>query len=90
MLSFLATGDPTDRTRLTLFVIRDELSRVTSMRATEDPNLFYPDGRALYGEADFDELPLPDQLHPDPAAHERIGSRFAERVLGVDGILHRP
>jgi GDSL-like Lipase/Acylhydrolase family len=87
VLSFLATGDPEDRTRLTLEIIRDELSRITTQRATEDPNLFYLDGRGLYGEKDLIDLPLPDQLHPDPAAHRRIGRRFAELVLGGDGIL---
>ena len=79
-LSFLATGDPTDRTRLTLTTIRDELSRITAARAATDPDLHYLDGRELYGEADFAELPLPDQLHPDAAAHRRIGERFAERL----------
>ncbi len=85
MLSFLATGEATDRTRLTLTVIRDELSRITAQRAAEDPNLSYLDGRDLYGEADFAELPLPDQLHPDAAGHRRIGERFAERVFGDGG-----
>ena len=77
-LSFVATGDPTDRTRLTLTTIRDELSRITAARAATDPNLRYLDGRELYGEADHAELPLPDQLHPDAAAHRRIGERFAK------------
>ena len=86
-LGFLATGDPTDATRLTLTVIRDELSRITTERAAEDPNLSYLDGRELYGEADFAELPLPDQLHPDAAAHRRIGERFAQRLLGDGGPL---
>jgi hypothetical protein len=86
-LSFLATGDPADRTRLTLTIIRDELSRITAARAAGDPNLYYLDGRELYGEADFAELPLPDQLHPDAAAHRRIGERFAERAFGDGGPL---
>ncbi len=85
VLRFLATGDPTDRTRLTLTVIRDELSRITTERAAEDPNLFYLDGRDLYGAADFAELPLPDELHPDPATHRRIGERFAARAFGEGG-----
>jgi hypothetical protein len=83
-LSFVAAGDPTDRTRLTLSVIRDELARITAERAADDPNLAYLDGRELYGESDFAELPLPDQLHPDTATHQRIGERFARRVL--DGL----
>jgi hypothetical protein len=83
-LSFVATGDPGDPTRLTLTTIRDELARLTAARAVEDPNLGYLDGRELYGEADFAELPLPDQLHPDTETHQRIGERFARRVL--DGL----
>jgi lysophospholipase L1-like esterase len=87
VLSFLATGDPADRTRLTLAVIREELARITAERAADDPNLSYLDGLHLYGEADFAELPLPDQLHPDAATHQRIGRRFAEQVFGDGGPL---
>ncbi len=86
-LSFVATGDPADPTRLTLSTIRDELARITSARAALDPNLHYLDGRELYGEADVAELPLPDQLHPDPATHRLIGERFAELALGARGPL---
>jgi GDSL-like Lipase/Acylhydrolase family/SsfX3, N-terminal domain len=86
-LSFLATGDPTDRTRLTLRVIRDELARITAARSSTDPHLHHLDGRELYGETDFAELPLPDQIHPDAATHHRIGERFAERAFGAGGPL---
>ncbi|MER7399321.1 GDSL-type esterase/lipase family protein [Streptomyces sp. NPDC000151] len=86
-LSFRATGDPADRTRLTLNIIREELSRLTAARATEDPNLHYLDGRELYGRADFAELPLPDQLHPDAATHRRIGERFAEVAFTANGVF---
>lgn len=86
-LSFLATGDPADRTRLTLTIIRDELSRITTERSVDDPNLHYLDGRELYGEADFVELLLPDQLHPDAAAHRRISERFTERAFADGGPL---
>jgi GDSL-like Lipase/Acylhydrolase family len=85
LLSFVATGDPGDQTRLTLTMIRDQLSRLTASRAETDPNLHYLDGRRLYGEADFDELPLPDQLHPDAATHRRIGERFTELAFGPGG-----
>jgi len=86
-LRFRATGDPAERAagKLTLGVIREELSRIVEQRAADDPHLHYLDGRALYGEADFAELPLPDQLHPDAAAHRRIGERFAGLVFGADG-----
>lgn len=88
-VSFRATGDPAERAagKLTLTVIRDELARIVAQRAAADPHLFYLDGRELYGEADFAELPLPDQLHPDAAAHRRIGERFAAHAFseGVFG-----
>ncbi|MFE3863969.1 GDSL-type esterase/lipase family protein [Streptomyces goshikiensis] len=86
-LSFRALGDPAERAlgKLTLNVIREELARITAQRAAEDPNLHYLDGRTLYGEADFAELPLPDALHPDTAAHRRIGERFAEHAFHAKG-----
>ena len=86
-LQFRATGDPAERAagKLTLTVIRDELSRIARQRAADDPNLHYLDGRELYGAADFADLPLPDQLHPDAAAHRRIGERFAALAFGPGG-----
>ncbi|MFF5255028.1 GDSL-type esterase/lipase family protein [Streptomyces leeuwenhoekii] len=88
-LRFRATGDPAERAagKLTLTVIRDELARIVRQRAADDPHLHYLDGRALYGEADYAELPLPDELHPDAAAHRRIGERFAELAFAPDGPL---
>nr|WP_223184645.1 GDSL-type esterase/lipase family protein [Streptomyces sp. CBMA152] len=79
-LRFAATGDPAERAsgKLTLNIIRDELSRIVEQRSADDPNLHYLDGRALYGEADATELPLPDGLHPDTATHHRMGERFAQ------------
>jgi hypothetical protein len=78
-LQFHAMGDPAERAsgKLALGVIREELARIAAQRAAEDANLHYLDGRELYGQSDFAELPLPDQLHPDAAAHLRIGERFA-------------
>ncbi|QIS19655.1 SGNH/GDSL hydrolase family protein [Nocardia terpenica] len=79
---FRATGDGSDPTRLTLTRIRGELSRIVAQRSADDPNLHLLNGLDLYGEADFAELPLPDGLHPDAAAHLRMGERFAARVFG--------
>ncbi|WP_326622225.1 GDSL-type esterase/lipase family protein [Streptomyces decoyicus] len=86
-LQFRAAGDPAERAagKLTLNVIREELARLVKQRAADDPNLHYLDGRDLYGEADFAELPLPDQLHPDAATHRRIGERFAALAFGSGG-----
>ncbi|MFJ7495074.1 GDSL-type esterase/lipase family protein [Streptomyces sp. NPDC097727] len=86
-LRFVATGDPaqTAAGKLTLTVIRDELARIVQQRAATDPNLHYVHGLDLYGEADHAELPLPDDLHPDPATHQRIGERFAHLAFGEDG-----
>jgi hypothetical protein len=86
-LRFRATGDPAERAagKLTLTVIRDELSRVVERRSAEDPNLHYLDGRTLYGEADYAERPLPDELHPDAATHLRIGEHFAKLAFADGG-----
>ncbi|QNE19982.1 lipase [Kribbella qitaiheensis] len=84
---FQATGDPAEVAagKLTLSVIRRELARITASRAAEGPNLYYLDGLDLYGEADYAELPLPDELHPDTAAHRRIGEHFAAHAFAPDG-----
>jgi GDSL-like Lipase/Acylhydrolase family len=86
-LRFRATGDSTERAagKLTLTVVREELARIVAQRAVEDPDLYYLDGRELYGDADIAELPLPDRLHPDAATHRRIGERFASKAFGTGG-----
>jgi hypothetical protein len=86
-LQFRATGDPAERAagKLTLEVVREELARIVAQRAKDDSQLFYLDGRELYGEADAGELPLPDKLHPDAAAHRRIGDRFAALTFAAGG-----
>ncbi|MEV7906511.1 GDSL-type esterase/lipase family protein [Streptomyces anulatus] len=86
-LRFVAIGDPGESSagKLTLTVIRDELARIVAQRMPADPHLHYLDGLDLYGESDHAELPLPDDLHPDPAAHRRIAERFARLAFGHDG-----
>lgn len=86
-LRFVATGDPAERAsgKLTLNVIRDELSRIVSERAADHENLYYLDGRELYGQADAADLPLPDDIHPDAATHRLIGERFAKLAFADRG-----
>ncbi|MCQ0032672.1 lipase [Burkholderia glumae] len=86
-LAFRASGDPAERAagKLTLTVVRDVLRRVVQQRAADDARLFHLDGLDLYGRDDFAELPLPDRLHPDGAAHRRIAERFTARVFGRGG-----
>ncbi|MFD3652069.1 GDSL-type esterase/lipase family protein [Streptomyces sp. NPDC058620] len=88
-LRFVAAGDPAERAagKLTLNVVRDELARIVEQRAADDPRLHYLDGRDLYGAADYAELPLPDELHPDAATHRRIGERFAALAFADGGPL---
>ncbi|WP_329612907.1 GDSL-type esterase/lipase family protein [Streptomyces brevispora] len=86
-LQFKAAGDPAERAggKLTLNVIRDALSGLVEQRSADDPNLYYLDGRSLYGEKDFAELPLPDRIHPDAATHRRMGDRFAALAFAPGG-----
>jgi hypothetical protein len=83
---FIATGDPdaVNLGGLTLEVIRREFESLIERRA-EDTRLHYLDGTILYGQADARELPLPDGLHPGPAAHQRIGERFAAYAFSPGG-----
>lgn len=78
-LSFRATGDPAERAqgKLTLQVIRQELTRIVDGRRDQDPHLHLLDGRTLYGEDDAAEHPLPDGLHPGAPIHRQMGERFA-------------
>lgn len=87
---FIATGRSDDQAqgRLTLNVIRRELQSLVERRA-DDRQLHYLDGTALYGSSDAAELPLPDGLHPDAAAHVRIGERFADYAFAGNGPFGR-
>ena len=87
VVRFLATGDPAEvpSGKLTLRVIREELARIVAQRAEADPEIRYLDGLDLYGASDHEQLPLPDNLHPDGETHRLIGRRFAEAVFGPGG-----
>ncbi|MGS2808032.1 hypothetical protein [Nocardia sp. MW-W600-9] len=84
-LRFRALGTPEDLAdgHLNLTIVRAELARITAERA--DPHLHYLDGRDLYGERDFTELPAPDLLHLDTAGYHRVGNRFAHFAFGPGG-----
>jgi hypothetical protein len=83
-LSFRATGDPDERAegKLTLRMIRQELTRVVGERSQQDPHLHLLDGRTLFSEADAAEHPLPDGLHPSAPTHRQMGERFAALAFG--------
>ncbi|MFE3269187.1 hypothetical protein [Streptomyces sp. NPDC059215] len=61
----------------TLTGVRTLLATVVDVRA--DPALHYFDGRQLLGPDEATSLP--DGLHPDPAAHLRMGERAARMLL---------
>jgi hypothetical protein len=75
---FRTTGVPSPGA-LSLTVIRSALRSVVEARG--DAALTYVDGLSLYGWPDWDDLPMPDLMHPDGEAHRLIGRRFAG-VLG--------
>ncbi|MDQ2820380.1 MAG: GDSL-type esterase/lipase family protein [Pseudomonadota bacterium] len=85
ILRFRATGKAAEKAagKLTLSTIRAELQRIVAQRAPTDPQLFYLDGRTLFGEADAQALPLADNLHPGAAAHRGIGERFAQLAFSA-------
>ncbi len=74
---------------LTPGVVRESPARIVRERAGGDPALHRLDGRGLHGASDLAELPLPDGLRPDAAAHRRSGERFASLALRPGGPLGR-
>jgi hypothetical protein len=80
VLRFRAAGKAAEKSagKLTLSTVRAELQRIVAQRSSTDSQLFYLDGRELFGEADAAAMPLPDNLHPDAAAHRIMGERFAQ------------
>ncbi|GAA1994584.1 GDSL-type esterase/lipase family protein [Microbacterium pumilum] len=67
--------------KLSLGAIRAALADIVVRRRATDPNLHYVDGHDLYGPADAERTPLPDNLHPGPDVQRLIAERFVERVL---------
>jgi hypothetical protein len=64
---------------LTLAGVRTLLAKIVDGRA--DPALRYIDGRELLGPDEA--AALPDGIHPDPAAHVRMGDRAARLILAA-------
>ena len=85
-----ATGAPSAVAdgALTLQVVRRELQRIVTQRATQDPNIHYLDGLHLLALAEADEL-LGEGLHPTPAGYRVIGERFARLAFGPGGVFGR-
>ena len=86
-IAFRAAGRAaeTAQGKLTLNIIREQLGAIVQARRADDMHLHYLDGRELYGAADSVDLPLPDGLHPGPAAQRLMGERFAA-LLAVKGL----
>jgi hypothetical protein len=83
---FRTTGRPEElaNDKLSLRVIRRVLREVVDRRRSAgDSGLTYLDGLELYGEAEWESVPMPDLLHPDDAGHRHIGERFAALLPGV-------
>jgi hypothetical protein len=82
---FVTAGRPEEIAagKLSLGVIRAVLADVVARRRPDDPHLTYLDGRELFGEADWDEMPMPDLLHPDAAGQRHMGERFAALLPGL-------
>lgn len=75
------TADQLAEGKLSLEAIRRELHEIVLARAGEDPRIDYLDGTLLYGFADSERMPMPDNLHPGDNVNELIAARFAERAF---------
>ncbi|WP_447587395.1 GDSL-type esterase/lipase family protein [Microbacterium lacticum] len=71
-----------DRGAMSLAIVREVWRSVLAARA-DDPHLYALDGRALLPDAEIGDLD--DGLHPNAAAYERMGARFASEVFGPGG-----
>lgn len=87
--SFRTAGRPEEvaEGKLSLAAMREILAAVVARRrAAGDEALTYLDGRELFGEAEWNRMPMPDLLHPDDAGHRHMGERFAALLPGLAGL----
>jgi hypothetical protein len=66
--------------KLSLRAIRAELKQIVEARREYDSAIAYLDGLELYGPADAEEFPMPDNLHPGDDVQQLIAERFVQRV----------
>ncbi|MDQ1549305.1 MAG: hypothetical protein QOD27_963 [Microbacteriaceae bacterium] len=71
---------------LTIARTRESLERVVASRS-DDPNLYFMDGRCLLGRDDAARLY--DDLHPDQAGYDLMARRFADLAQDGDTALGR-
>jgi hypothetical protein len=71
---------------LTIARTRESLERVVASRS-EDPNLYFLDGRRLLGPDDADRLY--DDLHPDQTGYDLMARRFVDLARDGDTALGR-
>ena len=86
-IRYLATGTAEDVAagKLTLRSAREVIAAVVARRRTDDPNLHFVDGLALFGADDEAAYPSADRLHPPEDAHALIAERFADLALRGQG-----
>jgi hypothetical protein len=76
-----------DKGALTMAESRRHVAHAVAARQAEGENIRYLDGLRLYGPDDEPGFVMPDSLHPDAALYEEMGRRFAQHVLGPQGLL---
>jgi len=80
----VSAGDAREVARgaMSLAIVRKAWRNVLAARA-DDPRLFWLDGRALLPDSEIGDLD--DGLHPNAAAYERMGARFADYAFAPNG-----
>lgn len=73
-----------ERGGMSLTVVRDAWRTVLAAR-DDDAHLFFLDGRELLPDSEIGDLD--DGLHPNAAAYERMGARFAALAFAAGGFF---